>query len=287
MEDYIVVLIGRRAVIGNLQRGGQRVLNRIAGNVAHRLCMLDDNQLAHRQRTTAAHVVLEHVLQCVDEQVDIVHRDTVALRHHAVDLDAHMIQAILDEAPTPHHTVFRVLLALAVLIGIDIFLLAVLLRANALGIGRNAAAGNRHRDDVDGVERDGHRQLESAFDFADDAGAGERGVHHAKGAGIEEVFAQRVVCLELRLAVHSLLGALASLFDDIFQAIADAGLDRERVGAAVQVMGSFVQFAEEHLVADEAANLVLDALGRQIADAVLKLAGRVVIVGGRRWGYSS
>lgn len=44
-------------------------------------------------------------------------------------------------------------------------------------------------------------------------------------------------------------------------------------------MGGFVQLAEEHLVADEAANLVLDALGRQIADAVLKLARCIVVVG--------
>ena len=49
------------------------------------------------------------MLQRINQQINVIHRNTVTLCHCTVDLNAHVIQPISDNASTAYHAVFRLL----------------------------------------------------------------------------------------------------------------------------------------------------------------------------------
>lgn len=93
------------------------------------------------------------MLQRINQQINVIHRNTVTLCHCTVDLNAHVIQPISDNASTAYHAVFRLLFGSIVafvdtdaLLGAFIFAFGLLFALWCLALNNKGVAVFFHRD---------------------------------------------------------------------------------------------------------------------------------------------
>ena len=107
LKFKVIVVEGSGAVNTRLQLCDHSVLD-IGRTYAAAVAVLAyDNNFANRhRRTNGAHVIIEHVQDGLNEELEVVLSHTVSQNCFGTGLNVHVIQTILNNAETAHRTVF-------------------------------------------------------------------------------------------------------------------------------------------------------------------------------------